>query len=172
MNEYVMIKSDELYHHGILGQKWGVRRYQNADGSLTEAGKKRQKDIADTAKIGLLTGTSAATAVTGGKLVKNGIDTIKAYKDTFGGTWNNLLKAMSGEKFQNIITLQAGDNIQQFVHEIWLNEQGIKDIVLSGVKVLGGAPIAAIGAMGITSAGALAIKKMIEKSKEKKEENK
>lgn len=30
-----------LAHHGILGQKWGVRRYENADGTLTEAGKKR-----------------------------------------------------------------------------------------------------------------------------------
>lgn len=30
-----------LVHHGILGQKWGVRRYQNADGTLTEAGKKK-----------------------------------------------------------------------------------------------------------------------------------
>lgn len=32
---------NELYHHGIKGQKWGVRRYQNPDGTLTEAGKKR-----------------------------------------------------------------------------------------------------------------------------------
>ena len=31
----------ELYHHGILGQKWGVRRFQNKDGSLTAKGKKR-----------------------------------------------------------------------------------------------------------------------------------
>ena len=33
-----------ICHHGIKGQKWGVRRYQNADGSLTEAGKKRLKN--------------------------------------------------------------------------------------------------------------------------------
>lgn len=32
---------NELYHHGIKGQKWGVRRFQNKDGSLTLAGKKR-----------------------------------------------------------------------------------------------------------------------------------
>lgn len=32
---------NELYHYGVKGQKWGVRRYQNEDGSLTEAGKKR-----------------------------------------------------------------------------------------------------------------------------------
>lgn len=31
----------EFYHHGVKGQRWGVRRYRNADGSLTPAGKKR-----------------------------------------------------------------------------------------------------------------------------------
>lgn len=34
---------DSLAHHGIKGMKWGVRRYQNKDGSLTAAGKKRQE---------------------------------------------------------------------------------------------------------------------------------
>lgn len=34
-------ESNYLIHHGIYGQKWGVRRFQNPDGSLTEAGRKR-----------------------------------------------------------------------------------------------------------------------------------
>lgn len=36
--------SDFLEHHGILGQKWGIRRFQNKDGSYTEAGKRRRRD--------------------------------------------------------------------------------------------------------------------------------
>lgn len=37
----------ELYHYGIKGQKWGVRRFQNPDGSLTEAGLKRYSSKED-----------------------------------------------------------------------------------------------------------------------------
>lgn len=39
-----------IAHHGIKGQKWGIRRYQNPDGSLTEAGKKRYQSTLRDAK--------------------------------------------------------------------------------------------------------------------------
>lgn len=39
--------SNYLAHHGVKGQKWGVRRYQNPDGTLTEEGKKRYRPDKD-----------------------------------------------------------------------------------------------------------------------------
>ena len=44
MNTWTCTRQGELYHHGIKGQKWGVRRFQNKDGSLTLLGKKRYRD--------------------------------------------------------------------------------------------------------------------------------
>ena len=43
------IESTELMHYGIKGQKWGVRRYQNKDGSLTAAGKNRYDTLTSAA---------------------------------------------------------------------------------------------------------------------------
>ena len=42
-------KMNELYHHGVMGMKWGVRRYQNKDGTLTEKGKARFKKVSENA---------------------------------------------------------------------------------------------------------------------------
>lgn len=38
--DIIDVSDDYLEHHGVLGMKWGVRRYQNADGSLTDEGRK------------------------------------------------------------------------------------------------------------------------------------
>jgi hypothetical protein len=54
MNRHLYFKQqeeNELAHHGIKGQKWGIRRYQNPDGSLTAAGKARYNPNKDSARF-------------------------------------------------------------------------------------------------------------------------
>ena len=67
--------SDELYHHGIKGQKWGIRRFQNADGTLTTAGRARYYGSEATKKLGdYLSKATKKTAAVGKKVggaVKN-----------------------------------------------------------------------------------------------------
>lgn len=89
----VYYETTELYHHGILGQKWGVRRYQNPDGTYTEAGKKRRaplrtrfeakKDAKEYARAKMYYGEGAGTRR---KLIKakvNQRSKDSAYKEEF-----------------------------------------------------------------------------------------
>lgn len=50
MNEIVLVHSDDICHHGIKGQKWGVRRFQNEDGTRTLKGKQRYSKASETPK--------------------------------------------------------------------------------------------------------------------------
>ena len=82
---FMIVKTDaDLTHHGILGQKWGVRRYQNSDGSLTSAGKRRYgsddygraRDIQNAASnaAGRLSSAAGRSATSARNKAKAGID--------------------------------------------------------------------------------------------------
>ncbi len=71
--EYEIFKEGELYHWGIKGMRWGVRRYQNKDGSLTPAGQKRIR--AEQAKV-----RQEEQALKNRKAVKGKLDRLEARK--------------------------------------------------------------------------------------------
>lgn len=72
-------RTNELYHHGIKGMKWGVRRYQNEDGSLTKAGKKKyaklEKKVVSKGKLNDNHGDYLVTKYSNKKGTSSGIKT-------------------------------------------------------------------------------------------------
>lgn len=84
--DYYLTDGGELYHYGVKGQKWGVRRYQNKDGSLTPAGKKRY-GLGDN---GELVKKSSTTRILEG-LAKSGYKNAKTQQtlyEQFGDEYN------------------------------------------------------------------------------------
>jgi uncharacterized protein (UPF0297 family) len=61
--------NNELYHHGVKGQRWGIRRYQNPDGTLTAEGKKRYGTIENFNKAMKKKKIAKAVAITAGVTV-------------------------------------------------------------------------------------------------------
>ena len=90
---------NEIYHHGVPGQKWGIRRYQNKDGSLTPAGKKRADKLK--AKYTELTGKRMRRNPTKTKESKSKEEPkkeVKSYKDLTNEELTKLTNRMNLEK--------------------------------------------------------------------------
>lgn len=84
-------RSDELWHYGIKGMRWGVRRYENKDGSLTELGKRRYKAYKDHMRYRDQMNNEAQKLIDQDKslrrIFKNGKDA--AHEDLFGDDYEH-----------------------------------------------------------------------------------
>lgn len=120
---YELEVNGELYHHGIKGQKWGVRRYQNADGTLTSIGRKRygvdlytsNKSHYNTAKIKL---GKTRKAYDDAKLNKAGLKKIVTLKIKERKAKSELKDAKLADKGEKLLEkgyTQKKEEIKKFV---------------------------------------------------------
>lgn len=105
-----MENNEIIAHHGILGQKWGIRRYQNADGSLTPAGRRKAQKLKGDYKA--LTGKKIK-----GKIPKESPEgkPVRQLNDT---DLQNRIKRLSNEKQALALEKDLSTNGQKFVRSI------------------------------------------------------
>lgn len=146
---------NELWHHGILGQKWGVRRYQFPDGRLTAAGRKRYvkditskkyssyKEARDSARQGINEGTVKNLSELKESLSKfreaatknEEFDYSPEYKKAQIKAYNNTLEDLKKDRpeyIQEIVQLNNGseENLDKF-HDFRKTLEAYEDEYLS-----------------------------------------
>ena len=149
---------NELYHWGIKGMKWGVRRYQNKDGTLTAAGKKHYNgdgnagEEAEQVEYAPKRTGKDASAYTDEELrariqrmqMEDQYRTLMGKTDIRGDDPNRELKL---EKER----LQLQKDVKQLRHDVYVGESFIKDVMKdAGKKALTDATAKALGVGGHT----------------------
>jgi len=124
-----VVYSDELYHHGIKGQKWGVRRFQNSDGTLTAEGKRHY------GKTVFVSGSSKTQSIDSGyyrkslpKSIRDELElTIQAQgKVLVGdapGVDRQVQDYLNKRKYSNVTVYSPGKEARYLANKRWENKK-------------------------------------------------
>lgn len=135
--------NNELYHFGIKGQKWGVRRFQNSDGTLTPVGKKQREKMKRTNDAGAKISKQVVDAVNSGDIKRaktelNSLDILtRSRKEIAKNVVKDLVSGASAVALTKVVSdfgqsITEGNNVANGI---------IRNIGNLSMALLGGASV-------------------------------